>query len=787
MHLPHLRSQPPSARVGWIALAIAAISALLLALDPSTALPAVLVAVHAGLFAIALALVGPLLSRPWRVGIMTAASLLVLAGASIWIPAFPASLRSGGTRLHVFLGIVCTGILIVGAVRCRAVTPARAGPGDLRVGGWQAWLTAVLAIIAGGAYAFSERARGTWSPPRYDAPACYRFLTATTGSQAGERDFPSALRVSNTGGASGQDAASCGRSGCHPDIAAAWSGHAHARGGSLAYNAAFADFIRRRGGEAGKWCLGCHSPADLAAASGSGVNAAGRAAPPAGRGVGCGVCHGARDVHALYGSAPIKVAAITNPTPQWLRPGGHSRTMGSTALLRAAEFCAGCHRKNWSLPQNEYRWIPGPDEYGEWQSSRFSAASLFAPGGRSERRSCVGCHDAHGGASRRTGAPPVTLDAFVQSETRPLSAEPFDDPAAHAPREALLLDVVVANTGIGHSLPFGMPDLHQVWLGVRVYDAQGRIASVTGALLGDGSVPASAFRYEMIPLDRSGNRLRHGDLDRMVRVAEWRRVPAGDADLARYRLRVPPGSLGSVSVQLLRRRRPDFAKWAGEAPPRVSVLAEKTLRVPRSGEAYSAGSERLADRWRSYGSALSAVKAFPQAIRALKRAQALAPGEAETRLALGRVYLEEGDLLAAREQFSLAARLDPRDDRARAWQAAVLRHTGELDAAAAELAPLVARYPRDVRLRFEFGKTLMLLLRNADAIPQFEAMLDVDPLDVSAHYNLMLCLQRLNRVTDARREEAVFRLLGADAAAPPREGERGEDRSLRVINLEPAR
>jgi hypothetical protein len=41
-------------------------------------------------------------------------------------------------------------------------------------------------------------------------------------------------------------------------------------------------------------------------------------------------------------------------------------------------------------------------------------------------------------------------------------------------------------------------------------------------------------------------------------------------------------------------------------------------------------------------------------------------------------------------------------------------------------------------------------------------MLDIDPDDTAAHYNLMQCYRRMRRLSDARREEAIYRMLQDD-------------------------
>ncbi|MCC2672023.1 MAG: putative system TPR-repeat lipoprotein [Armatimonadetes bacterium] len=340
------------------------------------------------------------------------------------------------------------------------------------------------------------------------------------------------------------------------------------------------------------------------------------------------------------------------------------------------------------------------------------------------------------------------------------------------------------NTGIGHDFPTGMPDLQEAWLEVTLSDPSGRRVSGSGVTgPATGSDPG-AHTYRLVPLDRSGQPLRHGELDRWASTAEWRRIPAGGADLARYALTAPRGG-GTLRFRLLRRRRPDFSRWAGEPVQTApQILAELTQPLPGPG-AVTPGAQSQAARWRAYGNALAGVKNFPQALAALRTASELDPADVETVLAQGRVYLDEGDLLDAREQFRKAQASDA--ERGQAWEAAVLRRMGQPDQAAVLLKPLVRRYPRDARLRFELASAYMAALRNEDAAREFEAVLDVDPTNDRAHFSLMFCLQRLNRLTAARREETIYRLLRPETVTAAGKAGATEDRPLHVHPLEPAR
>ena len=52
-----------------------------------------------------------------------------------------------------------------------------------------------------------------------------------------------------------------------------------------------------------------------------------------------------------------------------------------------------------------------------------------------------------------------------------------------------------------------------------------------------------------------------------------------------------------------------------------------------------------------------------------------------------------------------------------------------------------------------------------EAVTEFEAALSIDPEDLQAHYNLMLCYQGLGDREQAAREEQLYRRFKADESA----------------------
>jgi Flp pilus assembly protein TadD len=432
--------------------------------------------------------------------------------------------------------------------------------------------------------------------------------------------------------------------------------------------------------------------------------------------------------------------------------------MHRTGLLRSSELCGACHQKNWGLAQNGRRWLPGPDEFHEWQESRFSGQSLFVAGPE-EARGCTGCHDPHGGAPP-SRPPAVAVELFLrgtESDGRPSLTRAESAPVALQtwrlrPRQPLLLEVVVANEGVGHDFPAGMPDLRETWLEVEVLDSAGKPVLENGRAAADTELSPATFVFRLDARDAGGKPITHGDLDRMDSLASWRRISPGGAVLARYALRVPEAGVGGIRARLRRRVRPAFRRWCAGLGDEQRVLAERTVVRGRTVAPDSVA-------WRRYGVALMGEKAYPFALAALRHSIYFGPGGPEADLILGQIHLEEGNLMAARQQFGRLAETGL--DRARAWEGAVLRRMGLYSEATHRLAPLSRRYPRDRRLRFELGLTFLAQLRNEAALREFDAMLAVDPTDPAAHYNRMLCLQRLNDLPGVRREEALYKLLAA--------------------------
>ena len=90
-----------------------------------------------------------------------------------------------------------------------------------------------------------------------------------------------------------------------------------------------------------------------------------------------------------------------------------------------------------------------------------------------------------------------------------------------------------------------------------------------------------------------------------------------------------------------------------------------------------------------------------------------------------------------------------------------LHFMGEVD----EFSRAAALYPRDRVVRNQMGRMLFLQRRYREAVAELEKTIAVDPEDLEAHYNLMLCYRGLNDDALAAREEKLYLRFKADEAS----------------------
>jgi Tfp pilus assembly protein PilF len=203
----------------------------------------------------------------------------------------------------------------------------------------------------------------------------------------------------------------------------------------------------------------------------------------------------------------------------------------------------------------------------------------------------------------------------------------------------------------------------------------------------------------------------------------------------------------------------------------VTVMAETraTLRVlPRDAPIPPATGPRDAavrDRWNDYGIGLLLQGDLRGAAEAFRIVTEVDPSYADGWVNVARARLDEGNLAEARHALEKALEIAPALAKTHFLLGVVLRSLGHYDEARVHLERARAQYPRDRVVRNQLGRVLFLQRRFREAAGEFEAALDIDPEDLQAHYNLMLCYRGLGDEERAARAERLYLRFKADEAA----------------------
>jgi tetratricopeptide (TPR) repeat protein len=177
------------------------------------------------------------------------------------------------------------------------------------------------------------------------------------------------------------------------------------------------------------------------------------------------------------------------------------------------------------------------------------------------------------------------------------------------------------------------------------------------------------------------------------------------------------------------------------------------------------------ERFNDYGIGLLLQGDFVGAKRAFEHVNRVDPKYAAGFVNLGRVLVLEGDHDAAIPVLEKALGIDPNIASGHYFLALALKARGRYDEALTHLRAAAARFPRDKVVRAQIGRLLFLQRKMPEAIAEFEQALRVDPEDLTAHYNLMLCYRALGDAEKEKREEALYTRFKADEASQATTGD----------------
>ena len=381
--------------------------------------------------------------------------------------------------------------------------------------------------------------------------------------------------------------------------------------------------------------------------------------------------------------------------------------------------------------------------------------------------------------------------------------------------DSVRVEVVVRTRKVGHFFPGGTVDAFDVWVELEAVDNRGRTIFHSGGFepgyAGAGPVDPGAHVYRSLLLDEHGNPINKRNAWAARSVAYVRLIPPGAADTVHYRLDIPKDAGDQIVLKAKVNYR-KFAWWntqwafAGVRDPAqpsyalahghddgrwvftgdtskvsggikaipdipTTVMAESTATIT----VIDAEAERppvkpfldrsVRERWNDYGIGLLLQGDLKGAEAAFEMVTVMDPGYADGWVNVGRARLQEGNLAGAEQVLRQALTINPKLAKTHFFLGSVMKNDGRYDEALEHLRMAAALYPLDRVVRNQLGRVLFLQRRFADALPEFKRVLEIDPEDLQAHYNLMLCYQGLGQADLAERERALYMRFKADESA----------------------
>jgi tetratricopeptide (TPR) repeat protein len=513
----------------------------------------------------------------------------------------------------------------------------------------------------------------------------------------------------------------------------------------------------------------------------------------------------------------VKDQQILNDIPS------HRRAM-MRPLLKTAEFCGSCHKSQVPRELNDYKFLRAFAVADEYQMSSFSKESPH-PYYVRDKETCNSCHmkrepaplfdvsakqgklASHRWPAANTAIPffykwPEQLDAvtkFLENDALGIdifalrrkspgtSAEEFIAPVNRssfriAAGDRLSAEVVITNKNIGHSFPPELRDFYEAYIEFEVKDESGKTLYHSGFIKPNGYLDESAHNYKtyLVKADGTYNDKHH--IWRTRVFAQNNLIQSGRSDVARYQFRVPasanaaPGPLRLTARLQYRRFTRVFSDYSlGKSvdyPIVTMATADYVIRVGDNGPVPAGAIPKNAmpdwRRWNNYGIALMDQRQYPLAIDAFIYAAALDEKYgpmAQVNQAIGLIELDQYD--AAARLLEAVVKSNPENARALFQQARVFIKRGQLSDAETNLRRVLAAFPRDRVSLQQLGELCKIKRDYPGARECYEKILQIDPEDLGAHYNLMLVFRKLGLREEAKRESRIFADLKDDPSATP--------------------
>ncbi len=506
----------------------------------------------------------------------------------------------------------------------------------------------------------------------------------------------------------------------------------------------------------------------------------------------------------------------------------HKRAM-MRPLLKQPEFCGACHKSQVPKELNDYKFFRAFAVADELQMSSFSKESPH-PYYVRDKETCNSCHmkkeeskyfdasakdgviSSHYWAAANTAIPAFygykdqleRVTKFLQDDKMGVDIFALRRKKQGSGKEELIApvdrkdfkikegdtitaDVIVTNKNIGHSFPPELRDFYEAYIEFTVSNEDGKPLYKSGFIKPDGELDESAHAYKTHLVKEDGTHNVLHFIWKTKVVAQNAAIPSGKSDLARYKFAIPANISGAVKINAkLQYRRftraySDYALGKSIDMPIVTMAAsERVLQIGGENKKEPVEPKSMPDwkRWNNYGIALVDQKQFADAADAFSEVidfknEYRAFAYTNKALAL----MELSDWKDAEKLIDRAIKLDADNLRAVFQRGRIKRVLSDLDAAEDSFKQVLAKYPRDRVTIQQLGELAKIKSESVPreqrdeqlkvALDYFNRIIEIDPEDSGAHYNLMIICQKLGMRDQARAEAKIFQDLKDDTQTTP--------------------
>ena len=371
--------------------------------------------------------------------------------------------------------------------------------------------------------------------------------------------------------------------GCHSEIYEQWNGSMHSKAYTdPVWRAATKLFLKDATTDGQmlemKACVKCHTPLGFRSDSiTSPAEDYEKLAELPAQGIFCNWCHNINEVKHI-GNAAYEVAAGGGEDDPSTMLGPRKDADSPfhpteySELHTKSDFCGLCH--NVSHAANN---LPIEQTYNEWKDSPYNTG---------DPATTVNCQDCHmrqrpgipaTGKTERPDNPGYACDDGPEREhiwthyfvgansvvTKLLGSDLHAKMAVERLQNAADLEVIkdgsyikeglsnikikVINSGAGHYLPTGLTEVRQMWLALKVIEAEGKVLFSSGTIDDKGNIDRNAVIYHTILGNEKGEEVINVAL--ADRILYDHRVPPKGFQVERYSFYIPKNAASPLKVK----------------------------------------------------------------------------------------------------------------------------------------------------------------------------------------------------------------------------------------------